>query len=118
MNILYVEDNPDDRILVELILNELGHSVVLLKAAKHALEYIETATFDLVILDIIMEDQEGIETLTKIKKHHPDTRVAMLSGSHFYFAVAELLGADKCIIKDSNFYSLQQYIHELSEKDK
>ena len=45
-----------------------------------ALEEIKKDDFDLVLLDVLMPEMDGIETLKEIKKIRPETEVIMLTG--------------------------------------
>lgn len=45
-----------------------------------ALEELKKAEFDVVLLDVLMPEMDGIETLREIKKFKPDTEVIMLTG--------------------------------------
>ncbi|MEW5908410.1 MAG: response regulator [Thermodesulfobacteriota bacterium] len=47
---------------------------------KDAIEIIKHGAIDVVILDLMMPDMDGIETLKKIKEVKPLTEVIMLSG--------------------------------------
>ena len=58
-NILYVEDNPDNRSLVRRVLNSEGYSVIEAINAKQALEKLEGGEIDLILMDINMPDMDG-----------------------------------------------------------
>ena len=47
---------------------------------KTALEHIAETDFDVVLLDVLMPEMDGIETLKKIKKIKPAVEVIMLTG--------------------------------------
>ena len=65
--ILYIEDNPDNRLLVRRIL--LSEDYVLLEAkdAFDALDVLKTARPDLILMDINMPDMDGYTLTAKIK---------------------------------------------------
>jgi two-component system cell cycle response regulator DivK len=65
--ILYVEDNPDNRSLIRRVLEAEGYAVVEAINAKQALEMLETAPVDLVLMDINMPDMDGYTLTAKIK---------------------------------------------------
>lgn len=66
-NILYVEDNPDNRSLVRRVLNSEGYSVIEAINAKQALEKLEGGEIDLILMDINMPDMDGYILTSKIK---------------------------------------------------
>ncbi len=47
---------------------------------KEALACLNTRVFDLVLLDIKMEDMDGIEILKQIRRKYPETNVVMITG--------------------------------------
>jgi len=69
--ILYVEDNAENRLLVRRILSVEGYTVAEAENAKAALEYVQTQTPDLILMDINMPDMDGY-TLTAQMKTMPD----------------------------------------------
>ena len=69
--ILYVEDNPDNRLLVRRILQAEGYRVLEAKNAVHAIEVIQSEQPDLVLMDINMPDIDGY-TLTAQFKSMPE----------------------------------------------
>ncbi|MBW2707794.1 MAG: sigma-54-dependent Fis family transcriptional regulator [Deltaproteobacteria bacterium] len=47
---------------------------------KEALAHLNTRDFDLVLLDIKMEDMDGVEVLRQIRRKDPETSVVMITG--------------------------------------
>ncbi len=65
--ILYVEDNPDNRSLIRRVLEAEGYAVVEAINAKQALEKLEGANVDLVLMDINMPEVDGYTLTARIK---------------------------------------------------
>ena len=65
--ILYVEDNPDNRLLVRRILQAEGYRVLEAKNATHAIEVVQNEQPDLVLMDINMPDIDGYTLTTQFK---------------------------------------------------
>jgi two-component system cell cycle response regulator DivK len=61
--ILYVEDNPDNRMLIRRVLTAEGYTVHEAPDAQHALSTLKTLQPDLILMDINMPDMDGY-TLT------------------------------------------------------
>jgi two-component system cell cycle response regulator DivK len=66
-NILYVEDNSDNRSLIRRVLNAEGYSMVEAINAAQAIEKLEGCNIDLVLMDINMPDMDGYTLTAKIK---------------------------------------------------
>jgi DNA-binding NtrC family response regulator len=64
--ILVVEDDEPLRSLYKYELEEEGHEVVIAEDAKTALKSLEELSYDLIILDMVMPEMGGLETLAKI----------------------------------------------------
>jgi len=80
--ILIIDDEKDIRILLSSILKEEGYSCIVAGTVKEAENIIENDSFDLVFLDISLDDKkkDGIYLLKKIKKINKDIPVIMISG--------------------------------------
>jgi two-component system cell cycle response regulator DivK len=61
--ILYVEDNPDNRMLVRRVLVSEGYQIIEAPEAKAAFEKLKEITPNLILMDINMPDVDGY-TLT------------------------------------------------------
>lgn len=69
--ILYVEDNPENRLLIRRILEAEGYKIAEAENAKKALDYVASNTPDLILMDINMPDIDGY-TLTAQLKTFPE----------------------------------------------
>jgi len=65
--ILYIEDNADNRVLVRRVLEADNYKVEEAKNAATALEYLETKTPHLILMDISMPDMDGYTLTGKIR---------------------------------------------------
>jgi len=65
--ILYIEDNPDNRLLVKRILLSEGYTLLEAKDGKEALDLLKSAYPDLILMDINMPDMDGYTLTAKIK---------------------------------------------------
>ena len=64
---LVVDDIPANRMLAEAMLCELGWLVTTAVDGRAALQVLDTAPFDLVVLDISMPGMSGIEMCHRIR---------------------------------------------------
>ena len=77
--ILYVEDNPDNRLLVKRILLSEDYSLLEATDAMDALNVLKTAHPDLILMDINMPDMDGYTLTAKIKSLPGFERVPILA---------------------------------------
>ena len=77
--ILYVEDNPDNRLLVKRILVAEDYSLLEAIDGKDALDVLKTAHPDLILMDINMPDMDGYTLTAKIKSLPGFERVPILA---------------------------------------
>ena len=77
--ILYVEDNPDNRLLVKRILLAEDYSLLEAIDGKDALNVLKTAHPDLILMDINMPDMDGYTLTSTIKSLPGFERVPILA---------------------------------------
>jgi two-component system, cell cycle response regulator DivK len=65
--ILYIEDNPENRLLVRRILQADGFTVLEAQSATQALQLLEKEIPDLILMDINMPDIDGFTLTTRLK---------------------------------------------------
>ena len=67
--VLLVDDETDIRTVVEELVSSRGYQVVTAKGGREAVEIMEGGTtIDLVILDLMMPEMDGYETLARVKE--------------------------------------------------
>ena len=76
-NILYIEDNPDNMMLVQRALEARGYT--LLKAANglEGISVAENNDVDLILLDINLPDIDGYEVANRLRKSN-DSKLAYI----------------------------------------
>jgi two-component system, cell cycle response regulator DivK len=77
--ILYVEDNPDNRLLVKRILLSEDYSLLEATDAAQALDVLERTHPDLILMDINMPGVDGYTLTAKIKALPGFERVPILA---------------------------------------
>lgn len=78
--ILVVDDEEKIRKSLSGLLQDNGYEVVIAGSGPECLQILSLQNIDLVILDIVMPEMNGIEVIEKIKKKYRETEVIMLSG--------------------------------------
>ncbi|NLF42913.1 MAG: response regulator, partial [Bacteroidales bacterium] len=71
LQILFAEDKSVNQKVARLLLESLGHSVVLVSNGQEALDVFRPGTFDLILMDIQMPVMDGITAIQKLRETHP-----------------------------------------------
>ncbi len=99
--ILVVDDDPAVRDVVTSMLETAGYEVTKAGNGREALRILGAAPIDLVITDLVMPEQEGIETIKLIRRDYPRAKVIAMSGAFGgdYLRIAGYLGAHGTLAK-------------------
>jgi two-component system sensor histidine kinase/response regulator len=73
LRILLAEDNAVNQVLASRLLEKQGHNVVIVSNGRAALERLEKASFDLILMDIQMPEIDGFEATALIRKKEEST---------------------------------------------
>src|SRR5579871_6216522 len=100
-SILIVDDDPAVRSSLRLMLQHGGYSVSEAADGRQALEQLTKSRFEMILIDLIMPEQEGLETITALKRQHPGVKVIAISGAlpGTFLRIAKYLGADEALPK-------------------
>ncbi|MCL4504331.1 MAG: sigma-54 dependent transcriptional regulator, partial [Deltaproteobacteria bacterium] len=80
VRILVIDDDKAMRDACFQILNRQGYQVELASGARQGLTLLERASFDAILLDLVMPDMDGLEALKKIKALDPEVEVIIITG--------------------------------------
>lgn len=99
--ILIVDDDPQVLSGLELMFSSNGYETGTAGSGANALEMLRAASFDAVLLDVIMRGMDGIEVLREVRRLAPRTAVILISGYAESDRVLEALrtGASDYIVK-------------------
>ena len=81
MKILLAEDERTISRLIKQVLTNAGHEVVGVQSAAEAVEHLESAEFDLVLLDLNLADGDGMRVVSALEdraSHKPP--VVLMTG--------------------------------------
>ena len=77
--ILVVDDNPDSITILQSILETRGYRVVVADSGPAALQKVQAEPCpDLVLLDVMMPEMNGLEVLQAIKETHATARLPVI----------------------------------------
>ncbi len=100
--VLVIDDEQPVRDYLCCILEHEGFTVYQATNGREGMSVIENNGIDLLITDLVMPDREGLETITGVRKTHPELRIIAMSGaasSEAYLRIANSLGARATIQK-------------------
>ena len=115
--ILIIDDNPDDQTHMSEILKEEGYETLAAAMGPEGIDLCREKDPDLIMLDLVMPDMNGIEVLREFKKEFPAIPVVMCSaaGLEQVVALALRVGAAGYIVKpyerETVLQSIKGYIH-------
>ena len=104
MKILVIDDDHLVRYALSKILSSYGYEVVTAADGKRGMTVLRDEHPDVVITDIIMPEQEGIDTIIQIRRERPGIKIVAISGGGRirnidFLEMAQSLGADEVLAK-------------------
>lgn len=106
--ILVIDDEPEIREVLRAFLTRAGYQVILAEDGLECSAVFVAHHVDLVITDLLMPQQEGIETILQLRNDHPTTPIIAMSGggrmagTMDILHTAKLLGAVRTFSKPFN----------------
>lgn len=113
-SVLIIDDEADVGRAIERVMTRAGHDVRVAATAETGLALYYAAPSDVVITDIIMPKQHGVEVIQTIRQASPDAKIIAISGggnfaaqdyrpnaisTTAYLAAAKKAGADVVLTK-------------------
>ena len=104
-SILVVDDEDQIRRLIRETLEQAGYHVTEARDGKEALRQYRLAPADLVIMDILMPEQDGLEASAILRREFPSVRIIAITGGSDmigilnFLDVAKMLGAHRALQK-------------------
>jgi class 3 adenylate cyclase/CheY-like chemotaxis protein len=118
--ILLVDDEPDTLQLIQKILQADGFEIFQATNGFEALEHVKQRNPDLILLDVVMPQMDGLAVLKEIRKQDQITGVIMVSAlSSEQLAVQAMLeGADDFVGKPFTLKNIRVRIRQALEKSR
>ena len=104
MRVLVIDDDPDVLEFLKTFFENLGHDIILTNNAADGVKQVVVSTPDLVLLDIMLPEKDGLTILKEIKDVDKEVPVAMITAYKDAERVIEAfrLGAIDCLLKPFN----------------
>src|SRR5690242_18910127 len=79
-SVLVIDDEPDVRDSIRQVLNRVGFDVTTADNGEAGIQAFYHQPPDVVIVDIIMPQKNGVEVIRKIRKTYPGARIVAITG--------------------------------------
>lgn len=112
LSVLIVDDQVQIRQLIRDALAGAGYHVEEARDGKAGLERYREQFADLVLMDILMPDQDGLEAIMAFRREFPDSRIIAMTGGTdgigvpSFLDVATMLGARRTLQKPFELQAL------------
>lgn len=121
MKILSIDDAPIIIEQLKYLLNDLD-DILLIGNAKNldeAYYFLKTNKPDVIILDLKLKDENGLELLEFVTKNHPEIKTIILSNQvdYFYRNKCKQMGAAYFLDKSYEFDKLIDCITEIQDSN-
>ena len=116
-SVLVVDDEDQLRQLIREILEQAGYQVTEARDGKEAVLQYRLAPADVVIMDILMPEQDGLETTSTLRREFPNVKIIAITGSSemigilSFLDVAKMLGAHRVLQKPFEMQTLLDTVH-------
>ena len=118
MRVLIVEDQPNVSTYVKRALEEQGYAVDLARTGQEALDWAEVVDFDLIVLDIMLPEMDGITVCRRLRKQGHQAAILMLTARDTVDDRVTGLdaGADDYLVKPFNLKELLARLRALARR--
>jgi len=116
-SILVVDDEDQIRQLIRATFEEAGYRVAEANNGKDALAQYRLAPTDLVVTDILMPDEDGLECIATLRRESPNVKIIAITGGSDmigvlgFLDVAKMLGAHRTLQKPFEMKALLDAAH-------
>jgi two-component system chemotaxis response regulator CheY len=116
VRILVIDDDDDFRSMLRTALEQDGYVVEEARNGHEGSQRYRTAPADLVLLDLLMPDQEGLETIRTLRQAFPAVKIIAISGGTGrlnFLPLAQMFGALRILQKPFTLHQLQEVMREV-----
>lgn len=116
--LLVVDDESSIRLLYSQELADEGYEVVTAATATEAVERIRESEFDLIVLDIKLKNESGLDLLQKVVKERHNLPVILCTAFSCFKDDFSAWLADGYVVKSSDLTELKEEIAKVLAKKK
>jgi len=113
--ILIIDDEDSIRTLLKDVLEKAGHRVIQAADGRAGLTAYQKNKVDLVLMDILMPDTDGLEATLQLTREYLDAKIIAMTGAQGdknFLDVAKLFGARRVFEKPFDLAKLVQAVNE------
>lgn len=116
--ILIIDDDVEIRMLLREMLEREGHEVVEASDGLEGLRRFQAAPIDVILLDMLMPEPDGLETILALRRVDPAVKIIAISGggqtgTRDFLYVAAALGAQRTLRKPFHRQELLEAVRDL-----
>jgi CheY-like chemotaxis protein len=116
--IVVVDDDPTIQMMASELLREGEHEVLCAADGEAAMKLLARTRPDLMVLDMLMPNKDGIETIIEARRLYPDLRILAISsggkiGVGDLLRMARVFGADETYVKPLRLDSFAATVERL-----
>ncbi|MBX3235106.1 MAG: response regulator [Nitrospiraceae bacterium] len=114
--IMVIDDESSIRSLLREVLEKSGHQVVEARDGREALELYQKDKADLVIMDLLMPEVDGLEATLQLSREYLDTKIIAMTGAQGdrnFLDIAKLFGARRTFEKP---FDLKEMLHAIESE--
>jgi DNA-binding response OmpR family regulator len=121
-NVLLIDDDEMLRTVLAIAMEQAGHTVLQAEDGQKGVELSRATNVDIVITDLIMPVQEGVETIMTLRRERPRLPIIAISGgvsnSKLYLDIAGKIGAKRMLPKPFAPRQLVALIEEILTEER
>ena len=118
-SILLIDDNDQIRVLLRRVLEEAGYFVMDAANGRAGIHQFRETPVDLVITDLLMPDNDGLEVTMTLRRESPHVKIIALTGgvgNLNLLEVAKLLGAHRTMKKPFEMTDLLEAVQQVLQE--
>jgi DNA-binding NtrC family response regulator len=118
IKLLIAEDEKNFSLILQKELSRRGYDVSVANDGKSAVEFCQRVDYDVIVMDMMMPNMNGLDALKALKQTHPSPQIIMLTGNATVQSAIESMkaGAYDYLTKPCKIEELDILIHKASER--
>lgn len=120
--VLIIDDDETTRNVLEALLTRAGFKVYLANSGEEGVRVFRSERVGVALVDIVMPDKDGLETIMDIRRGAPEARIIAMTGQTSIgrtnpLSWASRLGAKKCLRKPFSSGELLTTVSQVLSND-